>query len=152
MDPIEAQQFYANPENQIPAGQARRRIGARLSGTVPVRFPQAVIDAVKRLADRDGITVSSWIRRLVIEEVMRRQPAAVTEPSQPPQFEAVTVPSQPSVTDSSGAPDWRVEVEVPCLSVFSRLRNIWVGNGASTTCVFLVWAASRSPAVHEASS
>jgi hypothetical protein len=111
MDPTEAQRFYADPENQVPAGQAYRRTGARLSATVPVRFPQAVIDAAKRLADRDGVTVSSWIRRLVIEEVVRRQPAAVTAPSQPPRFEALTWPSQPSATDSSGAPGWRVEVE-----------------------------------------
>jgi hypothetical protein len=111
MDMKQAQEFYADPENQVPAGEARRRAGRRLSATVPVRFPQAVIDAVKRLADRDGVTVSSWIRRLVIHEVMRRQPAAVTAPSQPARFEALTVPSQPSATDSQAAPDRRVEVE-----------------------------------------
>lgn len=111
MDATEAQQFYEDHDNQVPAGPAYRRAGARLSATVPVRFPQAVIDAAKRLADRDGVTVSSWIRRLVTEEVIRRQPAAVTSPSQPPRFEALTGPSQPSSTDSSGAPDWHVEIE-----------------------------------------
>ena len=59
MDARQAQEFYADPENQVPAGQAYRRAGRRLSATVPVRFPQAIIDAVKRLADRDGVTVSS---------------------------------------------------------------------------------------------
>jgi hypothetical protein len=111
MDARQAQEFYANPENQVPAGQAYRRTGRRLSATVPVRFPQAVIDAVKRLADRDGVTVSSWIRRLVIREVMRRQPAAVTAPSQPPRFETLTAPSQPSATDSPVAPDRQLVVE-----------------------------------------
>jgi hypothetical protein len=111
MNPTEAQQFYADPDNQVPAGQAYRRVGRRLSATVPVRFPQAVIDAVKRLADRDGVTVSSWIRRLVTDEVMRRQPVAVTEPSLPPRFETLTGSSQPSSTDSSIAPDRRLEVD-----------------------------------------
>jgi hypothetical protein len=111
MDPIEAQKFYADPENQVPAGQAYRRAGRRLSATVPVRFPQAVIDAVKRLADHDGVTVSSWIRRLVIKEVIRRQPAVVTEPSTRPEFKTLTGASQPSATGSSIAPDLHVEVE-----------------------------------------
>ena len=78
---------------------------------MPVRFPQAVIDAVKRLADRDGVTVSSWIRRLVIAEVTRRQPAAVTEPSHPTRFESLTGPSELSATTPTVAPDRRVEVD-----------------------------------------
>lgn len=112
MDVRQAHEFYTDPENQVPAGQARQRMGRRLSATVPVRFPQAVIDAVKRLADRDGVTVSSWIRRVVMHEVMRRQPAAVTGPSRrPPAFEILDVPSQPSATESQGAPDRRLDVE-----------------------------------------
>jgi hypothetical protein len=111
MDARQAQEFYADPENQVPAGQAYRRAGRRLSATVPVRFPQAIIDSVRRLADYDGVTVSSWIRRLVIREVMRRQPAAVTAPSQPARFEELTLPSQPSSTDAQVAPDRRLEVE-----------------------------------------
>lgn len=111
MDARQAQEFYADPENQVPAGQAHRRTGRRLSATVPVRFPQAIIDAVKRLADRDGVTVSSWIRRVVIREVMRRQPATVTAPSQPPRFEAFSAPNQPSATDSQLAPDRQLEVD-----------------------------------------
>lgn len=111
MDARQAHEFYADPENQVPAGQAYRRTGRRLSATVPVRFPQAVTDAVKRLADRDGVTVSSWIRRVVIREVMRRQPAAVTGPSQPARFEELTLPSQPSSTDAQVAPDRQLQVE-----------------------------------------
>jgi hypothetical protein len=111
MDARQAQEFYADPENQVPAGQAYRRTGRRLSATVPVRFPQAMIDAVKRLAERDGVTVSSWIRRVVIREVMRQQPAAVTAPSQPARFETLDVPSQPSSTDVQIAPDRQLDVE-----------------------------------------
>lgn len=74
----QAYEFYADPANQVPAGPARQRQGRRLSTTVPVRFPQDLIEAVKRLAARDGVTVSSWIRQLVTNEVKRRQPPEVT--------------------------------------------------------------------------
>jgi predicted DNA binding CopG/RHH family protein len=66
--------FYKDPENQIPAGPAYRRAAPRLSSTVPVRFPQDMIAAVKRLADLDGMTVSSWIRALIAKEIKRRVP------------------------------------------------------------------------------
>jgi hypothetical protein len=66
--------FYKDPDNQVPAGPAYRRVGPRLSSTVPVRFPQEMIAAVKRFADLDGMTVSSWIRRLVAKEIKRREP------------------------------------------------------------------------------
>lgn len=111
MDDRQAHEFYADPTNQVPAGPAYRRAGRRLSATVPVRFPQAVIDAVKRLADRDGVTVSSWIRRVVIREVMRRQPTAVTGPSQPTRFEALTTQPPPSATETQVAPERRLDVE-----------------------------------------
>ena len=110
MDEIQAHEFYADPKNQVPAGPAYRRTGRRLSATVPVRFPQAVIDAVKRLADRDGVTVSSWIRRVVVREVMRRQPTAVTGSSQPVRFEAVN-PSSPLTTTVSPVAPERLELE-----------------------------------------
>jgi hypothetical protein len=111
MDETQAHEFYADPANQASEGEAYRRTGRRLSATVPVRFPQAVIDSVKRLADRDGVTVSSWIRRLVIREVMRRQPSAVTVASQPVHFEPSSVPDLPSETGNDTAPDRRLELE-----------------------------------------
>lgn len=111
MDESQARDYYADPANQVPAGEAYRRTGRRLSATVPVRFPQAVIDSVKRLADRDGVTVSSWIRRLVIREVMRRQPTAVTMVSQPVHFEATHLESAPPATDGQPLPDRRLDLE-----------------------------------------
>lgn len=77
-DMDEAQQrsidFYKDPDNQMPVGPAHRRNAPRLSSTVPVRFPAEMIAAVKRLADFDGMTVSSWIRRVVAREIRRREP------------------------------------------------------------------------------
>lgn len=47
-----------------------------LTNHVPVRFDRATIDAVKLWAERDGMTVSSWIRHLVRSEVARRNAQA----------------------------------------------------------------------------
>jgi predicted DNA binding CopG/RHH family protein len=114
MDETQAQEFYADPENQVPAGPAHRRAGRRLSATVPVRFPQALIDAVKRLADRDGVTVSSWIRRVVEREVVRRQPVAVTVASSlPVRFEASNLPSGPPATVAPPAPE---QLQLECIA------------------------------------
>jgi hypothetical protein len=110
MDDNEAQEFYADPANQVPAGAAYRRAGRRLSATVPVRFQQAVIDAVKRLADRDGVTVSSWIRAVVVREVLRRQPpAATTGSARPVRFETLSRQSEQPATLASGID--RLELE-----------------------------------------
>ena len=75
---------YADPENLTPAGPAlpttrgpRRNLGKH----VPVRFTADLIAAVKRLADVDGMTVSTWIRTVVSREVDRRQPPAQTKHS-----------------------------------------------------------------------
>lgn len=76
--------FYKDPDNQAPAGPGYRRVAPRLTSTVPVRFPAEMIAAVKRLADFDGMTVSSWIRRVIAREIKRREPpvtlTTVTQP------------------------------------------------------------------------
>jgi hypothetical protein len=95
MDLEQAHEFYKNPANLVPAGPGRRpQRPATMSGTVPVRFSPDMIMAVRRLADQDGVTVSSWIRGLVSKEIQRRQlpstdSAAAAEPVQldyPPEF------------------------------------------------------------------
>ena len=63
-------EFYAQPENQAPQGSARRR-RPKLSEMVPVRFPPDVMDEVRRRADDDDRSVSSWIRRAVEHELQR---------------------------------------------------------------------------------
>lgn len=60
--------FYAKAENQEPQGPARRR-RSNLSELVPVRFPPETLDEIRRRADADDRSVSSWIRRAVEHEL-----------------------------------------------------------------------------------
>ena len=60
--------FYADPENQAPQGPPRRR-KAKLTESVPVRFPAETLERVRHLADTDDRSVSSWIRRAVEREL-----------------------------------------------------------------------------------
>ena len=62
--------------NLTPAGRGRRRQRPILTEMVPVRFPKGMIAAVKRLSAVDGVTVSTWIRRVVAAEIGRHQPPA----------------------------------------------------------------------------
>ena len=66
----EEHDFYAQLDNQAPQGPARRR-RPKLSEMVPVRFPPDVMDEVRRRADEDDRSVSSWIRRAVEHELER---------------------------------------------------------------------------------
>ncbi len=62
----EAFEYYDDPARREPApGRPRRRPERALTEHVPVRFPAATIDAVRQLAETDGMTVSAWIRRAV---------------------------------------------------------------------------------------
>ena len=61
-------ELYADPDNQIPQGPARRR-KAKLTKLVPVRFPPDTIEKVRTAADADDRSVSSWIRRAVEHEL-----------------------------------------------------------------------------------
>jgi predicted HicB family RNase H-like nuclease len=71
MTPDEEYAFYARPENQEPQGPVRRRDGARLSAPVPVRFPPDLLEQVRRAADADDRSLSSWIRQAVEHELRR---------------------------------------------------------------------------------
>jgi predicted HicB family RNase H-like nuclease len=69
MTPEQEYEFYANPDNQQPQGTARRRRPSRLSELVPVRFPPEVLEEVRRRADADDRSLSSWIRQAVEHEL-----------------------------------------------------------------------------------
>lgn len=72
----EAFEHYDDPARREPApGRPRRRPDRALTEHVPVRFPAATIEAVRQLAEADGMTVSAWIRRAV-EAAMRGRTSA----------------------------------------------------------------------------
>lgn len=73
MSDDEAAAFYANPANLRTTGTGHVRSTKVMTRHVPVRFSQDMIEAVKVLADNDGMTVSSWIRQVVRLEIERRE-------------------------------------------------------------------------------
>jgi hypothetical protein len=68
MTPNEEYDFYTQPENQEPQGPPRRR-SSRLSSMVPVRLSPKMLDEIRRRADAEDRSVSSWIRRAVEHEL-----------------------------------------------------------------------------------
>lgn len=70
MTPDEEYDFYAQPANQEPQGQPRRRT-KRMTTPIPVRFPPELLAEVKLRADADDRAVSAWIRRAVEHELSR---------------------------------------------------------------------------------
>jgi hypothetical protein len=81
MSEAQAHEFYADPEHLAVAGPGERRERPMKSGMIPVRFAPEVIAVVKRFAVQDGVTVSTWIRRLVGREIQQRQPSATAAAS-----------------------------------------------------------------------
>jgi antitoxin component of MazEF toxin-antitoxin module len=71
---------FEDAENLRPVGRGERpkRPARKLGNGVPVRFPEALVMEIKRLADSDGVTVSAWIRSIVTREVERRRPRPTT--------------------------------------------------------------------------
>jgi hypothetical protein len=76
MSDEEAFEHYKDPSNRTPAGRAYRVPKSALSRHVPIRFRPLTIAKAKVIAERDGMTVSSWIRGVVEREVERRMPAS----------------------------------------------------------------------------
>lgn len=72
LTPAEEREFYAQPENQEPQGPVRRRTQSKLTEMVPVRFSPETIEAVRRRAEADDRSVSSWIRLAVAHELGRQ--------------------------------------------------------------------------------
>ena len=68
MTPDEEYDYYAQPDNQAPQGPARRR-QPRLSEMVPVRFTPELLDKIRRQAQVDDRSLSSWIRRAAEHEL-----------------------------------------------------------------------------------
>jgi hypothetical protein len=68
MTPEQEHEYYAQPGNQQPQGPPQRR-HPRLSAMVPVRFPPELLDEIRRRAEADDRSLSSWIRRAVEHEL-----------------------------------------------------------------------------------
>jgi antitoxin component of RelBE/YafQ-DinJ toxin-antitoxin module len=67
----------SNPEKPASVGPRARAGQARLlTSHVPIRFRPQTIERAKAIAERDGMTVSSWIRMVVEREVERRMPVS----------------------------------------------------------------------------
>lgn len=68
MDDAEAFDHYDDPaRRELASGPPRSRPDRPLTQHIPVRFPSETIRRATRLADADGVTVSSWIRRVADE-------------------------------------------------------------------------------------
>jgi hypothetical protein len=73
MDDREAYEYYAKPENQVPAGPGRKRRKPPMTAVLSVRFDPAVLATVERLAGAFGVSVSDWIRAAVCREEYRQR-------------------------------------------------------------------------------
>jgi hypothetical protein len=76
MNDKEAFEHDENPDDRKPADGLFEVPKRALSRHVPIRFRPQTIEKAKIIAERDGVTVSSWIRGVVEREVERRMPAS----------------------------------------------------------------------------
>lgn len=72
MSDLEAYDYYAKSENQMPVGPAHRRTIPVKPAHPHIRFNPEVIEQIKSLAAADNITVSSWVRKVIDAEIKRR--------------------------------------------------------------------------------
>jgi predicted transcriptional regulator len=118
--------YYAKPENQVPAGPGRRRRSPRLTTHVPIRFSPDVIEVVKKLADTDRRTVSSWIRTVVDQEIERRTDETDTTAEQ---FDRIWEGGEP--VETVGSYDW---ADDPNLNAEETMRIVEsLGPGVTVT-------------------
>jgi hypothetical protein len=66
-------EFYSDPSNVVAGVRLNEPpVRPALTQHVPIRFSASVIAQVKVFARQDGMSVSSWIRHLVFQELERR--------------------------------------------------------------------------------
>jgi len=99
--------YYEDPEHRQVTGPRRKRSGAmpRLTTHVPIRFSSTVIERVKDLAADDGKTVSSWIRDVIEQEVLRREKTRTVGVVPLIEWERRPTPERMSSTIASSAND-----------------------------------------------
>jgi predicted DNA binding CopG/RHH family protein len=104
MSDEQAYDHYADESHQKLGERVTERIPRpRMTGHVPVRFPQEAIASIKAIADHDGLTVSTWIRQVVMREIERRLPSASIGRT----FEVAWTfsPETPAVTTAGAKPE-----------------------------------------------
>lgn len=99
--------YYEDPEHRRLTGRGRKRPGQvpRLTTHVPIRLSAAVIERVKELAAEEGKTVSSWIREVIDQEILRRERSRTVGVAAVVQWEHRPVPRPDSSTLASSAED-----------------------------------------------
>lgn len=77
MDDDALAKHYEDPANRRISGRPSKRRRTRpqvLSNHVPIRFSPESMTRIRAAAHQDGLTVSSWIRLVVDQELARRWP------------------------------------------------------------------------------
>jgi hypothetical protein len=99
--------YYEDPEHRQISGPGRKRSGAtpRLTTHVPIRFSSTVIERVKDLSAEDGKTVSSWIRDVIEQELLRRERTRTVGVVPLIRWERRPTPERTSSTIASSAND-----------------------------------------------
>ena len=74
MSDADAFDYYDDATHCEPAtGEPHRRGARTLARHVAVRFPAETVEAVRPLAQSDGMSVSAWIRHAVDSAIRQRQ-------------------------------------------------------------------------------
>lgn len=68
----DAAAFYADPDHRATTGETAAAPPRRLSEHVPIRFAPSMVSGVRRAANEDGMTMSSWIRAVIDRELRHR--------------------------------------------------------------------------------
>jgi hypothetical protein len=99
--------YHEDPEHRRLIGHGRKGSGQvpRLTTHVPIRFSAAVIERVKELAGEDGKTVSSWIRDVIDQEILRRERSQTVGVAPLVRWERRPTPDPISSTIASSAED-----------------------------------------------
>ncbi len=102
VDDMNVYGYYDDPnEVQVDGPAVAPKGRAKLSSHLPIRFTPAVLDAARKFAAEDGVSVSTWVRVLVEREVLRRTPSTTQAAPAVLMYHPDEAPSR---TKSQGAP------------------------------------------------
>jgi hypothetical protein len=93
----EAYEYYLDPEHLETTGPGCKPKRPALTNMTAVHFTPEAIKAVKVVAHKEGVTVSSWIRRLVQQELAAHERPAGLIPGSGRMGELKALPSSRSI-------------------------------------------------------